>query len=109
MWGVRSGPKKSTLGRGIIMAVGGELATLRELHTTIKTSAEDVQRLASDIDRSLGNAVWTGTNAEKFREAWGTFKPTLTPKLYDALTEAQEDIKVQHNNLATATGESERI
>lgn len=91
------------------MAVGGELATLRDLHKTLDTSAQDITRIAGDIDRSLGSAVWTGANSEKFRDAWGTFKPTLTPKLVDALTEAKEDIKTQHNNLAAATGESDRI
>ncbi|GAA5159301.1 WXG100 family type VII secretion target [Ornithinimicrobium tianjinense] len=91
------------------MAVGGELATLRDLHKTLDNSAQDIQRIAGDIDRSLGGTVWTGSNSEKFRDAWGTFKPTLTPKLVDALNEAKEDIKTQHNNLAAATGESDRI
>ncbi|MFK5584787.1 MULTISPECIES: WXG100 family type VII secretion target [unclassified Serinicoccus] len=91
------------------MAVGGELATLRDLHKTLDTSAQDIERVSGDIDKSLNNTVWTGTNAEKFKDAWGTFKPTLTPKLVDALNEAKEDIRTQHNNLAAATGESERI
>lgn len=91
------------------MAVGGELATLRDLHKTLDNSASDIQRVSGDIDRSLGSTVWTGTNSEKFKDAWNTFKPTLTPKLVDALNEAKEDIKTQHNNLAAATGESDRI
>lgn len=91
------------------MAVGGELATLRDLHKTLGSSAQDIQRIVGDIDRSLGGTVWTGASSEKFWDAWGTFKPTLTPKLVDALNEAKEDIKTQHNNLAAATGESERI
>lgn len=91
------------------MAVGGELATLRDLHKTLDTSAQDIERVSGDIDKSLNNTVWTGSNSEKFKEAWGTFKPTLTPKLVDALNEAKEDIRTQHNNLAAATGESERI
>lgn len=90
-------------------AVGGELATLRELHKTLDTSAQDITRISGDIDRSLDSTVWTGRNSEQFRDQWGTFKPTLTPKLVDALTEAKEDIKAQHNNIAAATGEADRI
>ncbi|OLT39647.1 hypothetical protein BJF86_07275 [Serinicoccus sp. CNJ-927] len=91
------------------MSVGGELATLRDLHKTLDTSALDIQRVSNDITKSLDGTVWTGANSEKFLEAWGTFKPTLTPKLVDALSEAKEDVKTQHNNLAAATGESDRI
>ncbi|GAA4879368.1 WXG100 family type VII secretion target [Serinicoccus chungangensis] len=91
------------------MAVGGELATLRDLHKTLDTSALDIQRVSEDIDKSLNSTVWTGANSEKFKDAWQTFRPTLTPKLVDALNEAKEDIKTQHNNLAAATGESDRI
>ncbi|ANS79093.1 hypothetical protein SGUI_1697 [Serinicoccus hydrothermalis] len=91
------------------MAVGGELATLRDLHKTLDTSAQEIEKVSGDVDKSVQSTVWTGTNAEKFRDAWQTFKPTLTPKLVEAMNEAKEDIKMQHNNLAAATGESDRI
>lgn len=91
------------------MAVGDELATLRDLHKTLNESAEGIARMATDIDRSLEHTVWTGAQWEKFLEAWGTVRPTLTSKLVEALNEAKEDVKTQHNNLAAATGESDRI
>lgn len=91
------------------MTVRGELASLRELHRTLDTSAADIERVARDIDHSLGGTVWIGAITERFRDTWNSLKPTLTPELVDALTEAKEDVKVQHNNLAAATGEGDRI
>ncbi|QFG67436.1 hypothetical protein [Ornithinimicrobium pratense] len=90
-------------------AVGGELGTLERLFRTLQNSAEDIQRVSGDIDGALRDAVWTGANSEKFRGAWEEFKPTLTPRLVDALNEAKEDVRIQHNNLAEATGEGARI
>ena len=91
------------------MAVGGELPTLRDLHTTLQNASEDITRIASGITTSLDNAVWTGKNSETFRGQWEDFKPTLTPNLVTALDAAKEDVKNQHNNLAAATGEPDRI
>lgn len=90
-------------------AVGGELGTLERLFRTLQNSADDITRVSADIDGALRDAVWTGANSEKFRGAWEEFKPTLTPRLVDALTEAKEDVRIQHNNLAEATGEGARI
>lgn len=91
------------------MTVGGELSTLRDLHTTLKNASEDITRISSDITTSLNNAVWTGANSENFRGQWEDFKPTLTPNLVTALDNAKEDVKKQHNDLAMATGEGDRI
>lgn len=89
--------------------VGGDLATLRSLHTTLGNSATSIETVCSDIESGLGNTVWTGANSEKFREAWAQFKPTLNPQLVTALTDAQNDVKTQHNNLSLATGEADQI
>lgn len=91
------------------MAVGGELSTLRALYTTLNTSASDVSTLVKNIDKGLDSTVWTGANAKTFRESWANFKPSLDPQLVTTLTEAAEDVKKQHNNLANATGESDQI
>lgn len=90
-------------------AVRGELGTLERLHRTLQNFADDIQRMSADLDDALRDAVWTGANSEKFRGAWEEFKPTLTPRLVDALNEAKEDVRIQHNNLAEATGEGARI
>ena len=91
------------------MAVGGELQTLRELHKTLTTSSQQISDVESKITSSLGSTVWTGANSEKVRDAWEGFKPTLNPKLVQALDDAATDVKTQHNNLAEATGEGDRI
>lgn len=90
-------------------AVARELATLRELYRTLQNCSQDLQRVSDDIDGALGENVWTGAKAEQFRTDWDSVKPTLTPELVDALNEAKEDIKVQHNNLAAATGELDSL
>lgn len=89
--------------------VGGDLATLRQLHRTLSDSAISIENVARDIDRDHGAAVWTGKNADDFAAAWAEFKPTLTPKLVDALNAARDDVRTQHNNLSAATGESDSI
>jgi uncharacterized protein YukE len=90
-------------------AVGGELSTLNTLYTTLGNAAADITRIAGDIDSSLENTIWTGANSEKFRGQWADFKPTLTPRLVEALEDAKRDIQIQHNQLAEATGEPDRI
>lgn len=90
-------------------AVRDELATLDRLFRTLQDSADDLRRVASGLDGALADSVWVGANAAKFRGAWAELKPTLTPRLVDALTEAKEDVRIQHNNLAEATGEVARI
>ena len=89
-------------------SVGGDLATLRQLFSTLGASSSDIETVCSNIDRELGNTVWIGTNAEKFRETWAQFKPTLNP-LVTAMTDAKEDVRKQHNNLSLATGEPDQI
>lgn len=91
------------------MAVSDELNTLRDLHTTLRKASDDIARVASDITTSLDNEVWIGRNSETFRDEWDDVKPTLTPRLVTALENAEEDVKSQHNSLAEATGENDRI
>lgn len=90
-------------------AVRHELATLDRLFTTLQDSADEIQRVAGGIDGALDDSVWVGATSEKFRGTWAEFKPTLTPRLVDALNEAKEDVRIQHNNLAEATGEGARL
>lgn len=90
-------------------SVGGDLATLQELHRSLGQNIQKIAEVKASIDRSMRGTVWTGANSDKFRQAWEGFKPTLEPKLTQALTDAQTDIKNQHNNIAAATGEAARI
>lgn len=91
------------------MAVKDELATLRDLHSTLSTSAQDLLRITDDIDGSLEGTLWVGTTAERFLQTWRAIRPSLAPQLVQAMHEAQDDVRTQHNNLAAATGEVDRI
>ncbi|NDL58921.1 WXG100 family type VII secretion target [Phytoactinopolyspora mesophila] len=90
------------------MSVGGELETLRDLHSTFVAKADDADGIKTAVTNSLDSAVWDGANATKFREAWDDYKKNLDT-LRDALEDAAEDVKINHNNLAQATGEDDRI
>ena len=88
--------------------VGGDLATLRQLKSDLDTSASQAADLKSRLDRSVGSAVWRGPNAERFRAAWADFAPVFT-RLQNSLTDASQDVRNQHNNLAAATGSGESV
>ncbi|WP_166353149.1 WXG100 family type VII secretion target [Phytoactinopolyspora limicola] len=90
------------------MAVGAELPTLQELHRTFNAKAEDADGIKNDVDSALGNSVWTGAYSQQFRDAWDEYKQNLVT-LRDALESAAEDVRINHNNIAEATGESDRI
>jgi uncharacterized protein YukE len=90
------------------MSVGGDLQTLQELHSTFVAKAGDAEDIKVEVNNSLEAAQWDGTNANKFREAWDEYKKNLDT-LRDALEDAAEDVKINHNNLAQATGEDDRI
>lgn len=90
------------------MSVGADLPTLAELHRTFNAKAEDADGIKNDVDSALDNSVWTGTFAQQFRDAWEEYKQNLVT-LRDALEGAAEDVRVNHNNIAEATGEGDRI
>lgn len=90
------------------MGVGAELSTLAELHRTFTTNAEAAQTIKSEVDGGVANAVWTGKYADDFRNAWEDYKVNLNT-LTDALNGAADDVKINHNNIAEATGEPDRI
>ena len=90
------------------MGVGAELPTLRELHATFTRNSESAQTIKTEVDRGVANAVWTGRYADDFRTAWEDYRANLDT-LRDALTGAADDVRINHNNIAEATGEPDRI
>ncbi|PSL06778.1 type VII secretion system (Wss) protein ESAT-6 [Haloactinopolyspora alba] len=90
------------------MGVGAELNTLADLHTTFKNKAEDAESIKTEVDKGLSSAVWTGKYSEDFRNSWEDYKKNLDT-LREALNGAAEDVKTNHNNIAEATGEPDRI
>ena len=90
------------------MAVGAELSTLQSLHKTFVTDAKEAHDIKTTVDKALESAVWTGKYSEDFRSAWQDYRANLD-KLHDALEGAAKDVKTNHNNIAAATGEGDRI
>lgn len=88
--------------------VGGDLATLQDLHRKFVQAANETASLRSSVDSSLHSAVWTGPNSEKFRAEWEGFKKTLN-QIEAALNDGATDVKNQHNNIALATGAHDHI
>lgn len=91
------------------MAVAHELQTLRELYAVVDRAVQELERVALELDQALAVELWTGPKAEEVREAWQGQRPALTPALTDLLRTSAGDIRVQHNNLAAATGEPDRL
>jgi uncharacterized protein YukE len=88
--------------------VGAELATLQNLHKTFTEKAQEAESIKTQVDSGVGNAVWTGRYSDDFRSAWEDYRKNLDI-LRDALTGAADDVRINHNNIAEATGEPDRI
>lgn len=88
--------------------VGAELSTLRQLHTTFTQKAQEALDIKTNVDNGVNSAVWTGKYSDDFRNAWQEYRRNLD-HLNQALTGAANDVRTNHNNIAAATGESDRI
>ncbi len=84
--------------------VGAELSTLQALYATFNQNASEAESIKNAVNKGLNSAVWTGKFADDFRGAWTEYSKNLD-KLNDALTQAAQDVKTNHNNIANATGE----
>jgi uncharacterized protein YukE len=89
-------------------SVGAELSTLRQLHSTFSQKAQEALDIKSAVDSGVSNAVWTGKYSNDFRNAWQDYRKNLD-HLHVALDGAAKDVRVNHNNIAEATGEPDRI
>lgn len=90
------------------MAVGAELSSLQSLHKTFQEKSAQAAEIKQRVDAALESAVWTGRYSEDFRGAWQDYRANLD-RLQEALDGAATDVKTNHNNIAAATGESDRI
>jgi uncharacterized protein YukE len=91
-----------------VSTVGAELSTLRQLHTTFNQKASEALDIKTNVDNGVHSAVWTGKYSDDFRNAWQEYRRNLD-NLHTALTGAANDVRTNHNNIAEATGESDRI
>ena len=90
------------------MAVGAELSTLQSLYTTFPDKALQAADIKTAVDSGLQSAVWTGKYSDDFRTAWQDYRANLD-RLQEALDGAAADVRTNHNNIAQATGEADRI
>ena len=90
------------------MSVGAELHTLQELHKTFDNNSQAALDIKKAVNDSVGASVWTGTYADEFRNAWDDYQKNLDV-LGDALAKARDDVRTNHNNIAAATGEPDRL
>jgi uncharacterized protein YukE len=88
--------------------VGAELATLQALHRSFQQRAQEALDIRTAIDGGLQSAVWTGRYSDDFHAAWAEYRRNLD-NLHTALLGAADDVRTNHNNIAAATGESDRI
>jgi len=88
--------------------VGAELQTLSTLHRTFQQKAQEALDIKASVESGLASAVWTGRYSEDFRTAWAEYKRNLD-SLNVALNGAADDVRTNHNNIAAATGEGDRI
>ena len=88
--------------------VGAELSTLGALHRTFQQKAQEAIDIKNAVESGVGSAVWTGTYSEQFRAAWADYRKNLD-NLQAALLGAADDVRTNHNNIAQATGEGDRI
>ncbi|GEK22908.1 MULTISPECIES: WXG100 family type VII secretion target [Cellulomonas] len=90
------------------MAVGAELSTLQSLYKTFQDKALQAADIKTAVDSGLQSAVWTGKYSDDFRTAWQDYRANLD-RLQEALDGAAADVRTNHNNIAQATGEADRI
>ncbi len=84
------------------LTVGGQLDEMAQLARTLNTNGGQAQEIRSVIDRALASTTWTGPAADRFRDAWLQFSPSLD-KLHQALTEAGHEVEQRRSALEQAT------
>lgn len=82
--------------------VGGDLADLTQLATSLKSSGDHVVQIKATLDRAVSSAVWTGPAAQRFKGDWQQFAPVMT-KLQHALDEAAREVDRRRDAIDRAT------
>ena len=83
--------------------VGGNLEQMAGLQQAFQRDAQAVVELQQRITAALGNTLWTGPAAQRFRDEWSaTFVPALT-QLRDALEQNSALVRNRTEAIRTAT------
>lgn len=82
--------------------IAGSLEQLAALGRQFEQQSQTVEQLTSTIRGELGNALWEGPAADRFRSSWsGEFEPALR-KLQSALQEAGVEVNRRRDALQAA-------
>jgi WXG100 family type VII secretion target len=82
--------------------VGGVLEEMAQLGRTFRENAHKSQDIKSVIESTLSSTTWNGPAADRFRESWHQFSPSLH-QLRDALNEAATEVDQRRDALDQAT------
>lgn len=83
--------------------VGGNLEQMAGLQQAFQRDGQAVAELQQRITAALGNTVWTGPAAQRFRDEWSaTFVPALV-RLREALDENASLVRNRAEAIRTAT------
>lgn len=83
--------------------MGADLAQMQQLESQFRSAAAQVTELQTQVDRALGNTMWTGQAANRFRDAWNsTFRSSLG-QLREALDENARIVASRREAIDTAT------
>lgn len=91
------------------MTVERELQTLRHLHAALDGAASHLEQAAAGLDEAAEAELWSGPQADGLRRVWAAHREAVGMALPEALRAALVDVRTQHNNLASATGEPDRL
>jgi WXG100 family type VII secretion target len=68
----------TTGGPSCVAEVRATIDGLQALSRSIQRNTDDLNRLTSDIDRTVGSTIWTGQAATRFSGLWAEQKRNLT-------------------------------
>lgn len=91
------------------MTVERELQTLRQLHAALDRAGSHLDQAVAGLDEAAGAELWTGPRADRLRRVWGAHREAVVSALPEVVRAAVADVREQHNNLASATGEPDRL
>lgn len=91
------------------MTVERELQVLRQLHAALDGAVRHLDQAADGLDEAVGAELWTGPHAERLRRVWAQHREDVSMTLAEVLWAAVTDVRTQHNNLAAATGQPDRL
>ena len=82
--------------------IGGEVEQLSSLQTTFNNQSGAVDQLTSALTGQLGNTVWQGPAADRFRATWHEEFAPMLRKLSQTLNEAGSEVGRRRDGLVQA-------